>query len=459
MVVDQDLIVDADLVEEGGSSNSAGEVGEDIWNDVHEEVFGFGVVEAEEGEVLEDGEEQPSVDFWYLFVLHDLDVIDEGLVDALGHVELLEEIVVLLLFGVEVVDYRFVEDFLLHVHQRLDVLEGYFVFEGAGQEEEILDYSGTFVVLSPQVIIGLEDGVCIGFAGDPIPLVNGVVLEHGEFVPHEFEVDIDFPEVTFATDVQILVGWYDIAALLEHGPEHSQSAVEERFILEAWQFEEAENYLVEGGEILAFGHFEEVSVFVGFVTGFDGLKRDHGLNFVVPEGFLHHHILVLAVFFDLASQDIDSKDFVELNFSELIFGNQYFLLLLGFFRFTVRGIKFVQILLLDIVVDVLAVVFNILCGLVDSLEEVHEEPQADVDFHLVHVVEYLGGFAFAVDGQGYFGFIFPESLFSEVNPVFSRAVSFFCGLVILFKEEIAVNFDDIFDEEGDDISELIDRFP
>ena len=63
MVVDQDLIVDADLVEEGGSSNSAGEVGEDIWNDVHEEVFGFGVVEAEEGEVLEDGEEQPSVDF------------------------------------------------------------------------------------------------------------------------------------------------------------------------------------------------------------------------------------------------------------------------------------------------------------------------------------------------------------------------------------------------------------
>ena len=134
-------------------------------------------------------------------------------------------------------------------------------------------------------------------------------------------------------------------------------------------------------------------------------------------------------------------------------------MLLGFFRFTVRGIKFFQILFFDIVVDVFAVVLDILCGLVNSLEKVHEEPQADVDFHFVHVVEYLGGFAFAVDGQGYFGFIFPESLFSEVNPVFSRAVSFFCGLVILFKEEIAVNFDDIFDEEGDDISELIDRFP
>ena len=67
-------------------------------------MFGFGVVEAEEGEVLEDGEEQPPVDFRYFLVLHDLDVVYQGLVDAFGHVELLEEIVVLLLFGVEVVD-------------------------------------------------------------------------------------------------------------------------------------------------------------------------------------------------------------------------------------------------------------------------------------------------------------------------------------------------------------------
>ena len=116
-------------------------------------------------------------------------------------------------------------------------------------------------------------------------------------------------------------------------------------------------------------------------------------------------------------------------------------------------------LLLDVIIDIFAVVFYILGGFVDSLEEVHQESQADIDLHLVHVVEYLCGFAFAVDGEGYFGFVFPESFFSEVDPVFPWAVPFFGCLVVLFKEEFAVDFDDIFDEEGYDIPELVDGFP
>ena len=177
--------------------------------------------------------------------------------------------------------------------------------------------------------------------------------------------------------------------------------------------------MIEGGEIFTLGHFEEISVFVGFITGFDGLEGDHGLDFIVPEGFFHHHVLVLAVLFDLTSQDVDSKDLVELNFCELIFGYKYFLLFYRFFGFlAIRGIKFLQILFFDIVINIFAIVFYILCGLVDSFEEIHEESQADIDFHLIHVVEYLGSFAFAVDGQGYFRSIFPESLLSEVNPVF-----------------------------------------
>ena len=245
-------------------------------------MFGFGVVEAEEGEVLEDGEEQPPVYFRYFLVLHDLDVVYQGLVDALGHVELLEEIVVLLLFGVEVVDYGFVEDFLLHVHQWLDVFEGDFVLESSGKEEEILDDTWAFVVFSSQVVVWFEDGIGVGFAGHSVPLVDGIVLQHSKFIPHELEVDVDFPEVAFAADVQIFVGGDDIASLFEHGPEHSEGAVEEGFVLEAWQFEEAEDNFVEGGEIIAFWHFEQISIFVGLISGLDGLEGDHGLYFVVP---------------------------------------------------------------------------------------------------------------------------------------------------------------------------------
>ena len=62
-VIYKDFIVDADLIKERRGSNSLGQIWQDIMNIVHEQVFCFGVVEAEKGEILEDGEDQPSMDF------------------------------------------------------------------------------------------------------------------------------------------------------------------------------------------------------------------------------------------------------------------------------------------------------------------------------------------------------------------------------------------------------------
>lgn len=57
-----------------------------------------------------------------LGVTNQFDIVDQWYVDTLRHVELLEETVVLLTLIVEVVDDVLVEDLLLDVHQRLDVL-------------------------------------------------------------------------------------------------------------------------------------------------------------------------------------------------------------------------------------------------------------------------------------------------------------------------------------------------
>jgi hypothetical protein len=122
LIIDQNLVVDADLIKKGSGSYPLGEVGQDVGDVVHEEMLGLGVVEAEEGEVLEDREEQPAVDLRDLLVAHDVNVVDQRLVNALGHVQLLEEKVILLLLSVEVIDDRYVEHLLLDEHQRLDVL-------------------------------------------------------------------------------------------------------------------------------------------------------------------------------------------------------------------------------------------------------------------------------------------------------------------------------------------------
>lgn len=48
---------------------------DDVRDVLHEDVLGFHVVEAEEGEVLVDREQQPSVDLGQFFLADDLDVL------------------------------------------------------------------------------------------------------------------------------------------------------------------------------------------------------------------------------------------------------------------------------------------------------------------------------------------------------------------------------------------------
>jgi hypothetical protein len=122
LVVDQNFIVNADFIEEAGGSDSLVEMGNDEGDVLHEDVLGLHVVEAEESEVLVDREEEPSVDFGEFLLADDLDILKQRVVDALSHVELLEETVVLLLLVVEMVHDGLVEHFLLDEHQRFNVL-------------------------------------------------------------------------------------------------------------------------------------------------------------------------------------------------------------------------------------------------------------------------------------------------------------------------------------------------
>lgn len=60
-VVDENLVIDTDLIEEGSCPDPLGEEGKDVVDMVHEDVLGFGVVEAEKSEVLENREEKPTM--------------------------------------------------------------------------------------------------------------------------------------------------------------------------------------------------------------------------------------------------------------------------------------------------------------------------------------------------------------------------------------------------------------
>lgn len=75
LIIDQQLIVDAHLIEEIGSADPFVEVRDDVGDVLHEDVLGLHVVEAEEGEVLVDREQQPSMDLGQFFLADDLDVL------------------------------------------------------------------------------------------------------------------------------------------------------------------------------------------------------------------------------------------------------------------------------------------------------------------------------------------------------------------------------------------------
>ena len=94
-------------------------------------MFGFGVVEAEEGEVLVHGEENLPVDVVDGFVLDDSDVLGQGVVYPFSDVHVLEQPVVLLLLREVVEDVILVEHPLLNRHQSLYIFQVYAFFEGS----------------------------------------------------------------------------------------------------------------------------------------------------------------------------------------------------------------------------------------------------------------------------------------------------------------------------------------
>jgi hypothetical protein len=72
-------------------------------------------------------------------VSNNFDVLQKRIIDAFGHIELLEQAIVLLFFIVEMIYDGFIEDFLFNVHQRFDILETDIILQSSSQEEEILN--------------------------------------------------------------------------------------------------------------------------------------------------------------------------------------------------------------------------------------------------------------------------------------------------------------------------------
>jgi len=180
------------------------------------------------------------------------------------------------------------------------------------------------------------------------------------------------------------------------------------------------------------------------------LERYHGSDFIVPEVIFHQHVFILAVFLDF-SKYVSTKYFVEL-LSCLLVACFNLLLLLA--------LKWGQGLLIYLVLDGLAIVLDVLCSLIDTLEEAHHVPEPDVILHFINVLKNLVGLDFALDGKSDFWFIHLEFLFVTVHP-FLSSVPICTGVFPLFyfEEYICFDFDDIFDKLRNDLSELVYTFP
>lgn len=102
---------------------------------------------------------------------------------------------------------------------------------------------------------------------------------------------------------------------------------------------------------------------------------------------------------------------------------------------------------------------DVLGGLVDPFEETHQKSQSDINFHLIHILEYLGSFALAFDSQCNFRLILPETFLAVINPFLASVVSLLGRLVVLFEQEVAVDLDNVFDQQRNDVPELTDGLP
>jgi len=151
----------------------------------------FHIIEAQESEVLIDREEERSMSLRQrLMITYDLDVLDQRIVNSFSHIELLEEIIIFFSLVVKLVNDVSVENILINVHQTLYIFETDIIFQGSGQEEEILNNTRSFILLSSQVIIWFEDCICKRFVCDSIIANNSIVFQHREFISHKLQVRI-----------------------------------------------------------------------------------------------------------------------------------------------------------------------------------------------------------------------------------------------------------------------------
>lgn len=116
LIIDEKLVIDADFIQETRGTYLLIEMLQDIWNVPHQNVLCLHVIETKQSKVLINGEEQPPMYLGNLRVPHQLNIADQGDVDALSHVQLLEEAVVPFSLVVEVVDDVLIEDLFLDVH-------------------------------------------------------------------------------------------------------------------------------------------------------------------------------------------------------------------------------------------------------------------------------------------------------------------------------------------------------
>lgn len=155
-------------------------------------------------------------------ISHELDVGHQWYVDALCNVDGLEEFVVALLFIEVVVDGILVEHVFLDEHEGLNVFEIDIFFEGAGKEEEVLEYTGTLGIILLHGVVGLFDVVRellitrFGYFEDVL------VSEHIELLSHVLECHVHLEEVSFAADQDSLELVNQVLSLLKDRAQHLQ---------------------------------------------------------------------------------------------------------------------------------------------------------------------------------------------------------------------------------------------
>lgn len=113
---------------------------------------------------------------------------------------------------------------------------------------------------------------------------------------------------------------------------------------------------------------------------------------------------------------------------------------------------------MQLVLDALTVIFEVLSGLIYALEEVHHVSETNVDLHLIHILENLSSFDLALNLKGDLWSIHAQFLLIEVHPL-PTIIPVLGTLVVFFKEDISLYLCDVFDEQGNDLSELVDAFP